>query len=211
MKATILLPLALALGLTSSHPASAFEVLAIGTSATNCKGVDRDKIYPVKLQEILRRDGLDATVINAGVDGDLPMWTFNRLPAAITADTKLVLFQPGPARQKAEARAYVEKALVFLHDRNMPAIYMSTPQIHSAEKAAAMAAKYGVYYYGPFAKVVPKDSKYWLGDNEREFGGSGAGFGGHMSAAGCALVAQDVAPLVEKALAEKAGIVAARR
>jgi len=192
--------------------AFAFEILAIGTSGTNCQGVDRNKIYPVKLQEILRRDGLaDATVINAGIDGDRPVWMFKRLPAAFNANTRLVIFEPGPNDpDPAFALDYTQKALAFLRERNLPTIYISSPKLQPGEQAAATAAQYGAYYYGPYAKDVPRDSKYWLGDSEKQFGGSGKGWGGHMSAEGCALLAQNIAPLVEKVLAEKAGIAAKR-
>jgi acyl-CoA thioesterase-1 len=199
------------LGLVDSGPASAFEILTLGTSATNCKGVDRDKIYPVKLQEILRGDGIDAMVINGGVDGDRVEWMFQRLPAALTSNTKLVLFQGGSVgRDKAYEVEYIEKTLAFLRDRHIAVIYMSDPKFQTKKEAAATAAKYGAYYFGHFAAVVPNESKYWLGDTA-QFGGSGSGWGGHMNAEGCALVARSVAPLVEKALAEKAGITANRR
>jgi hypothetical protein len=69
----ILLLLAAFLSPPACSNANAFEIYALGTSATNCKGVDRDKIYTARLQEILRRDGLDATVVNGGIDGDRPV------------------------------------------------------------------------------------------------------------------------------------------
>ena len=98
----------------------AFEILALGTSTTNCEGVDRDKIYPVKLQEILRSHGLDVTVVNGGVNGDRPVWMFKRLPAAIGANTRLVLFEPGPNDpDKKYAVEYAEKSLAYLHEHNI--------------------------------------------------------------------------------------------
>ena len=198
----------LLLSAVCASDAAAFEILALGTSATNCKGVDRDKIYTAKLQELLRRDGLaDATVINGGIDGDRPVWMFKRVPTALTPNTRLVIFEPGPNDpDRAYAVEYAEKVLAYLRERNMPTIYASSGKMQSEEQAAALAAKYGAYYYGPFGKGVPTDSKYWQGDNEKQFGGSGKGPGGHMSALGCAIVAQGLAPLVEKVLAEKAGI-----
>jgi hypothetical protein len=195
----------LVLLLMAAAPAHAFEVLAIGTSATNCRGVDRDKTYPAKLQEILRRDGLaDATVINAGIDGDRPAWMFKRLPAAITPNTRLVILEPGPNDPDPDyAREYAEKMLALLSERKMPTIYVSSKKYETEDQAAAMAAKYGAAYYGNLAKGVPHESKFWQGDNDKQFGGVGKGWGGHMTAAGCLLAAQGIAPLAEQVLREK--------
>jgi hypothetical protein len=132
-----------------------------------------------------------------------------RLAAALNASTRLVIFEPGPNDpDRAFAVEYAVKVLAFLRERNMLTIYASSRNMQSEEQAAATAAKYGAYYYGGFGKGVPTDSRYWQGDNERQFGGSGKGPGGHMTAEGCALVAQGMAPLVEKVLAEKAGLTA---
>ena len=73
----------------------AFEIFALGTSNTNCKGVDRSKIFTVHLEELLRADGFDVNVINAGVDGDKPVWMIDRLANANLEKTRLVIFEPG--------------------------------------------------------------------------------------------------------------------
>jgi hypothetical protein len=185
--------------------AQAFEIYALGSSATNCLGVDRDKIYPVKLQEILRSHGVDATVVNGGIDGDRPAWMFKRLPAALNANTRLVIFEPGPNDpDKKYALEYTEKTLAFLRDRNMPTIYVSNPKIQSESEAAATAQKYGATSFGSYAKNIPVDREHWQFDNEKSFGGAGKGAGGHLTAAGCLIVAQRMAPFVEQVLREKA-------
>jgi len=189
--------------------AQAFEIYALGSSATNCEGVDRDKIYPAKLQEILRGHGLDATVVNGGINGDRPVWMFKRLPAAINADTRLVVFEPGPNDpDKKYAVEYAEKTLAFLRERNMPTIYISNPRMQNQSEAAATAQKYGAAYFGGYAQGIPVDHEHWQFDNDKSFGGTGKGAGGHLTAAGCLMVAQRMAPLVEKVLQEK-GVVAA--
>lgn len=48
-------------GLSSGQ---AEEILALGTSNTNCKGVDRALSFTVKLDEFLRADGLKVRAIN---------------------------------------------------------------------------------------------------------------------------------------------------
>ena len=62
-----------------SAAAAAFEIYALGTSNTNCKGVDRAKTFTAHLEELLRADGVDARIINGGVDGDRPVWMEKRL------------------------------------------------------------------------------------------------------------------------------------
>ncbi|MFI5001489.1 MAG: SGNH/GDSL hydrolase family protein [Reyranellales bacterium] len=190
--------------------AQAFEIYALGSSATNCAGVDRDKIYPAKLQEILRGHGLEATVVNGGIDGDRPVWMFRRLPAAINANTRLVIFEPGPNDpDRKYAVEYAEKTLAFLRERIMPTIYISNPRMQNLSEAAATAQKYGAYYFGSYAQGIPVDREHWQFDNDKSFGGTGKGAGGHLTAAGCLIVAQRMAPLVEKVVVEK-GIAAPR-
>jgi hypothetical protein len=92
----------------------------------------------------------------------------------------------------------------------MPTIYVSGGVFETREQASARAQKYGAVYYGSFAQGVPVDHAHWQYDNEKQFGGSGKGPGGHMTAEGCLMVAQGMAPLVEKTLVEKIGIKPAR-
>ena len=129
--------------------ANAFEILAFGTSATNCKGIGRDQIFPVKLQELLRADGMDVTVINAGVDGDKPIWMVNRIKNLIKSETKIVLFEPGPnERNKAYSIGPTEEIMAYLQSLQMPTIYMSNAVVQTNDEAAEFAGKYGAYYFG---------------------------------------------------------------
>jgi len=50
--------------------AAQVKILALGDSLTAGYGVAADKSLPAQLQNRLREDGVDATVINAGVSGD---------------------------------------------------------------------------------------------------------------------------------------------
>jgi len=178
----------------------AFEIYALGTSATNCKGVDRDKIFPVKLQEILRAAGFDATVVNGGEDGDKPIWMFRRLPKAINPDTRLVIFEPGPNESnKSSYIEYAEKILAFLKEHHLPTIYASSGSLQTTEEALETAKKYDAYYYGPFRKGVPIDNAHFQFDSNQ----GGKGPGGHMKAEGCEIVAKTMAPLIEQILTEK--------
>lgn len=180
--------------LLCSANAYAFEILAIGSSATNCQGVPRDQIFSVKLQEDLRADGLDATVVNAGQDGDLPMWMQKRLQTLVTPNTKLVIVEPGPnAKSKSQTLPYAKEMLAFLQSRQIPAIYVSIEGYQTYDEATQMAKKYGAFAYGHWARGIPVDSKHFQFD----FKEGGKGRGGHLTAEGCALWAKTMTPFVE--------------
>jgi hypothetical protein len=180
--------------------AQAFEILALGTSATNSKGVARDKIYPVRLQEILAAQGVKAVVVNGGEDGDTPIWMIRRMARLIDAETRIVILEPGPNDPNRDsAREYAEKMLADLKARNLPTIYISNGLLQSADDAREMAAKYGAYYYGFYGKGVPLDREHYQFDFTR----AGKGRGGHMTAEGCLQLAQQLAPLVMKVIEER--------
>ena len=182
---------------TNGH---AFEILAIGTSATNCKGVDRDKTYPARLQAILQEKGLPATVVNAAENGDWPSFMYRRLQSSLHPDTRIVILEPGPnAPDPAASREYAEKMLAYLQERGMPTIYISTTTFQTVEEARELASKYGAYYYGAYGRDVPLDHEHYQFD----FNQGGKGRGGHMTAEGCAIVANNVSQLVEKVIREK--------
>ena len=179
-----------------SASAMAFDIFALGTSNTNCKGVDRAKIFTVRLEELLRADGFDAHVINGGVDGDKPVWMENRLKGSINEKTRLVMFEPGPNdRNKSSNVEYSEKILSHLQEREMPTIFISHNIIQNNEEAQETAKKYGAYYYGHWNSNVPTDRTH------RQFDMGTAG--GHMTAEGCQLWAKNIFPLVKRILIER--------
>ena len=90
------LAIAAVLALAAS-PAGAvtLHIVAIGASNTTGFGVGSDHAYPALLQEMLRKKGLNATVTNAGVNGDVTSGMLSRLDAAVPKGTDLVILQPG--------------------------------------------------------------------------------------------------------------------
>ena len=108
----------------------------------------------------------------------------------------------------ADVWIMAEKTLAFLRERNMPTIYISNPRMQTQSEAASTAQKYGAAYFGGYAQGIPVDHEHWQFDNDKSFGGTGKGAGGHLTAAGCLMVAQRMAPLVEKVLQEKGGVAA---
>lgn len=76
-------------------PAAATTVVALGASNTYGKGVGRGEAYPAQLQALLAARGVSVRVVNAGINGDTVVGMAARLDRALTADTRVVIFQPG--------------------------------------------------------------------------------------------------------------------
>jgi hypothetical protein len=185
-----LLPLLLVL----SFNAFGFEIYALGTSNTNCKNAGQT--YTKTLNELFKQEGIDATVINGGVDGDRPVWMMNRLTSNVNNNTKIVIFEPGPNdRNKTSNVEESEKILSYLKQHNMPTVFVSNSIIWSKEEADQMAAKYNAYYYGHWAKNIPKDTTHRQFDIGSE--------GGHATSEGCKLWATYMFPLLKQVMKEQ--------
>ena len=176
-------------------PSYGFEIFALGTSNTNCKGAGQ--AYTSTLNDLLGQEKINAQVINSGVDGDKPTFMMTRLGQNLKANPniKIVIFEPGPnERNKSFNLGPSEEILTYLQKINMPTIYVSHQAIQSNEDASEMAKKYGAYYYGHWNNNVPTNS-----DNHQYDIPFGAG---HMTAAGCQLWAKNMVPMVKRAIAE---------
>ena len=64
---TVLLLIMATAGQATAKPV---KILALGTSLTQGYGLPPGTEFPVQLQAALRKGGIEATVINAGVSGD---------------------------------------------------------------------------------------------------------------------------------------------
>ena len=84
--------LALAAGPLQARP---LQIVAIGASNTTGFGVGEENAYPAVLERLLHHKGVDAHVINAGVNGDVTTGMRNRLDAAVPNGTDIVILQPG--------------------------------------------------------------------------------------------------------------------
>jgi acyl-CoA thioesterase-1 len=172
----------------SAH-AEPFEIHAIGTSNIHSHGVTGSQTFCARLEELLRADGYDVRVIDDGIDGDLPMWMLQRLDRSITANTRLVIFEPGPNDRSTSRNVdYSEQVLAVLRDRRIPTIYVSNRRIQTEQEGAATAAKFGASYYGEYRKGLSQPISYI----DR----------GHLSGDGTAQWAQNMLPLVKQTLSE---------
>jgi acyl-CoA thioesterase I len=84
-----------AFAFAASVEAAALNIVAIGASNTSGFGVGAQNAYPAQLQALLRKKGIDATVTNAGVNGDVTAGMLSRLDAAVPKGTDIVILQPG--------------------------------------------------------------------------------------------------------------------
>jgi acyl-CoA thioesterase I len=70
-------------------------VVALGASQTYGKGVSRSEAFPAQLEALLRVQGYNARVINAGVNGDTTRGMLARLDRAVPRGANVVILQPG--------------------------------------------------------------------------------------------------------------------
>jgi acyl-CoA thioesterase-1 len=75
--------------------AQAATVVALGASNTFGKGVSRGQAYPAQLEALLRARGLNARVVNAGINGDTTGGMLARLDQVVPKGTSVVILQPG--------------------------------------------------------------------------------------------------------------------
>jgi acyl-CoA thioesterase I len=110
-----------------SIEASALNIVAIGASNTAGWGVGSQNAFPAILQALLRRKGINANVINAGIPGDVTAGMLNRLGETVPAGTDIVILQPGSNDlrffgTKEQRAANIEAIVGRLHDRGIRVI-----------------------------------------------------------------------------------------
>ena len=86
-----------ALAISSPSQAHALNIVAIGASNTTGFGfgVGTHNAYPAVLQALLRKKAINASVTNAGVNGDVTAGMLRRIDAAVPKGTDIVILQPG--------------------------------------------------------------------------------------------------------------------
>jgi acyl-CoA thioesterase-1 len=85
-----------------SANAASLNIVALGASNTagmgkgnHPGGVPRDQAFPAQLEALLRAQGIDAHVRNAGVAGDTTAGMLRRMDAAVPNGTRIVILQTG--------------------------------------------------------------------------------------------------------------------
>jgi len=190
-----------------SQGASPLRILAIGSSSTEGVGASaKDKTYPARLATLLRQglSGRPVEIVNAGIGGETAPQTLARLKGAL-ADGRydLVIWQVGTndavtggdlglfrtlIAEGIAAAKHSDTRLVILDPQFYPGI-KETARYRAFVDAIADVAQ---------AQSVPVLSRYqaMLGWYQRDAAGFMAALSGdrfHMSDAGYACLAQDIA------------------
>lgn len=81
-------------GAAASDFASA-QIVALGASNTQGRGVSSSEAFPAQLESILRARGSSTQVTNAGISGDTTGGMLSRLSSSVPEGTKIVIVQYG--------------------------------------------------------------------------------------------------------------------
>ncbi len=115
--------------MTAAAPAqpAPVNIVAIGASNTWGWGVAGRNAYPERLEDLLKAEGYDARVVNAGVILDTTAGMVNRVDAAVPDGTRLVILQPGGNdtrffRSKEQRDANIEAMVQRLKARDIAVI-----------------------------------------------------------------------------------------
>jgi acyl-CoA thioesterase I len=116
-------------GFITNANAKPITILALGDSLTAGYGLEPGHAMPDILQHALRKDGLDITIINAGVSGDTAVQGAARLDWALTDDVKAVVLELGANDAlRGLAPEQVDKALRQIMDKakakNLPVLIL---------------------------------------------------------------------------------------
>ena len=177
------------LNIFASENPSYIEIVALGTSNTNCKNVQIEDKFTTALEKILNEQGVKARVINGGVDGDTPRWMLKRAQELVTDKTKIVLFEPGQNdTYKERSIRDSEKIIEWIKTKNIPIIYSSINVVQNVTEAKEFSEKWGMTYYGSTFKGMPLNRDYRQYDMP--------GRAGHMTAKGRHLWATQMASFV---------------
>lgn len=87
--------LGLVLAFGQAFAADRVAIVAVGASNTSGWGVGEQNAYPAQLEALLRAQGIEASVINAGRSFDTTAGMLRRIEAAVPDGTDLVILQPG--------------------------------------------------------------------------------------------------------------------
>ncbi len=206
MKRRPALSLALVLCL-SALPAAAREprILAFGDSLTAGLGLPESEALPARLEARLRRDGIAATVVNAGVSGDTTAGGLARLDWALAEKPDLVLLELGandalrgtdPATVRANLDAIIARiqaagARVLLIGMKAPSNWGEAYERRFDSLYAELARRHNVPLYPFLLEGVAMDPQLNQPD------------GLHPNERGVAVIVDRLAPLVEQLVEAK--------
>jgi len=130
------------------------RIVAIGASNTHGWWVGNRGAYPAQLQALLRENGVDAEVTNAGIPLEVTADMLRRIDRDVPAGTDIAILQPGgndkrffrSAEERAANIAAMERRLrergikVIVYDEEIPRQYYTFDMIHLTREGHAMIA-----------------------------------------------------------------------
>jgi acyl-CoA thioesterase-1 len=162
-------------------------IVALGASGIHGKGVLLSEAFPAQLENMLRADGFNVQIVNAGVDGDTTTGMLFRMDSVIPPGTKIAIIQPG----SNDFRSRKHGLSVEQHMANIEAIVgrLRARQVQAVlcgdgPAEAALARRYD-------AISMSCSDRSHLVDGE------------HLDPIGHRLVAERLLPVVEGMLARK--------
>jgi acyl-CoA thioesterase-1 len=178
------------------------KIVALGDSLTAGYGLGAGDGFTDRLQARLKADGLEATVVNAGVSGDTSKGGLARLDWSVPDDTTLVILELGAndalrGIEPAQTRANLDAMLTRLKARNIPVLLagMIAPPNMGEDYGKAfnpiygeLASKHDVALYPFFLDGVAGEAALNQAD------------GMHPNAKGTDIIVERIAPAVMKAL-----------
>lgn len=199
----LLRPALVALVLTVAAPllaaAAPARILMLGDSITAGYGLAPEDALPRQLQDRLRKDGVDATVLDAGVSGDTTAGGRSRLAWSLADKPTHVIVALGGndllrAIDPKDTRANLDAILAELKRRNIPTMLVGMMAPANLGRAYAadfdpiypeLAKKYGARLYPFLLDGVALDAKL----NQQD--------GIHPNAQGVRVIVDRLAPQVE--------------
>ena len=139
---------------TMGANAAPLDIVAIGASNTHGWYVGNEGAYPAQLQALLKAQGIDAQVTNAGVPFDTTAMMLRRIDRDVPNGTDIAILQPGgndlrffgTKQQRAANVAEMERRLrarsikVIVYDEEIPLRYYTFDFIHLTREGHAMIA-----------------------------------------------------------------------
>lgn len=127
IKATLIALGSLAMLAATGGSASA-QIVALGASNTQGKGVGVSAAYPAQLQALLKARGVNMRVANAGISGDTTAGMLARLSRAVPQGTRVVIVQYGGNDKRrgisqAQHQANVAQIESQLNSRNIKVVH----------------------------------------------------------------------------------------
>lgn len=141
-------------------------ILALGDSLTQGYGLAQDEGFVPQLDAWLEREGVDVTLINAGVSGDTTAGGAARVDWSLTPEVDAMIVALGGndmlrGLDPGQARANLEAILIAAQERKLPVLLvgMEAPSNYGPEYKAdfdaiypELSKAYGTLYFESFFK-----------------------------------------------------------